>query len=116
MAVHQMKLAKIPFEKIVRSQKTIEARLFDEKRRRINIGDCITFAQRESPYRIAVKVIALYHYATFGELFSDFPPAYFGGRSRANLLQEIHQFYSRGEEQQSGVVGIKFKKEKEKSR
>jgi ASC-1-like (ASCH) protein len=112
MVIHQMKLAKIPFEKIARGQKTIESRLFDAKRRRIDTGDFIAFTQKENPsQKITVRVTALYRYATFDELFSDFPPVFFGGESKAVLLNEIHQFYSSEEERQFGVVGIRVKKE-----
>lgn len=112
MTTHKMKLAKIPFEKIAKGQKTIESRLFDEKRRRIYTGDFIIFTQKENPsQKITVKVTALYRYATFDELFSTFPTAHFGGESKAVLLNEIHQFYSLEEERQFGVVGIRVKKE-----
>lgn len=110
--IHQMKLAKVPFEKIKNGQKIIESRLFDEKRSRININDQIEFVQNEnSENKIIVKVKALYRYASFGELFSDFPSAYFGGDSNNELLQEIHAFYSPEDENKFGVIGIRIEKE-----
>ena len=39
--VHHMKLHASPFEKIKSGEKTIELRLFDEKRRQIKVGDTI---------------------------------------------------------------------------
>ena len=38
-----MKLNKEPFEKIKSGEKTIELRLYDEKRRKIKAGDTICF-------------------------------------------------------------------------
>ena len=44
---YQMKLAINPFEKIENGQKIIEARIYDEKRSHINIGDEIEFVYNE---------------------------------------------------------------------
>ena len=37
--VHEMKLHESPFKKIKSGKKTVELRLYDDKRRKINIGD-----------------------------------------------------------------------------
>ncbi len=42
---HSMKLLPAPFEKIESGQKTIEIRLFDEKRQELQIGDTIEFSK-----------------------------------------------------------------------
>lgn len=113
MITHQMKLAKIPFEKIKNGQKFIEARLYDKKRQQINIGDRIEFTCNDSQIRsIATKVKALYRYQSFNDLFSDFSPEYFGGSSKASLIKEVHKFYHAEEEHQCGVIGIKLELEK----
>jgi ASC-1-like (ASCH) protein len=71
-----MKLAKEPFDKIVSGQKVIESRLFDEKRRLINIGDEIEFVQNDDSTQIVkTRVLALYRYDSLESLFSDFPSA-----------------------------------------
>ena len=41
--IHNMKLNESPFERIKNGTKTIEFRLYDEKRRQIKIGDKIVF-------------------------------------------------------------------------
>ena len=41
--LHQMKLKRSPFEKIKDGSKTIELRLYDEKRQKVKIGDFIEF-------------------------------------------------------------------------
>lgn len=107
--IHQMKLAKAPFDKITSGQKIIESRLFDEKRQLINIGDEIEFAQNDDPTQTAkTRVVALYRYASFEMLFADFPPEYFGGSSKESLIDEIGQFYSAEEQKKYGVVGIRI--------
>ena len=110
MITHQMKLAAEPFEKIAHGHKVIESRLFDEKRQKINIGDHIEFSSNDDlAKKIVVRVKALYQYGSFDDLFSDFPPEYFGGVSKKELGEKIHNIYTSEEEQQYGVVGIKIK-------
>ena len=41
MNVHELKLTAEPFEAIAAGNKTIESRLFDEKRQAIQLGDII---------------------------------------------------------------------------
>jgi len=48
MKIHTLKLATEPFESIKSGQKIIESRLYDEKRREIEIGDEIEFTNRDS--------------------------------------------------------------------
>jgi len=54
-------------------------------------------------------VEALYRYKRFENLFSDFPPEYFGGESKEFLCNEINQFYPQEEETKYGVIGIKVR-------
>ncbi len=37
--MHQMKLQNSPFQKIQKGMKTIELRLYDEKRQKVKVGD-----------------------------------------------------------------------------
>ena len=43
--LHKMKLKESPFERIKNETKTVEFRLYDEKRRKIKIGDKIEFSK-----------------------------------------------------------------------
>lgn len=109
MTTHQMKLATGPFEKIANGNKIIESRLYDDKRRQINLGDTIEFTCNEEPTRkVATKVVALYQYASFEKMFSDFPSKYFGGESEEELVKEIETFYSKEDQEKYGVLGIKI--------
>lgn len=109
MTTHQMKLATDPFEKITSGEKIIESRLYDEKRRQINIGDQIEFSRNDDPTKkVLTKVKVLYLYKSFEELFSDFPSKYFGGESKDELVKEIEMFYSKDEQMKCGVIGIKI--------
>ena len=60
MTTHQLRLATEPYDAIVSGKKTIESRLYDEKRQKIQIGDQIIFTNREDPSQTAtVKVAGL---------------------------------------------------------
>jgi ASC-1-like (ASCH) protein len=107
---HQMKLNPGPFKKIKDGLKIIESRMYDEKRRNINIGDEIEFLCNTDPsQKILTRVEALYRYKIFDELFSDFPSKSFGGESKKDLLEEIEKFYPIEEQKKYGVIGIKIK-------
>jgi len=53
-------------------------------------------------------VEALYRYSNFENLFSDFPPEYFGSSSKEELLIEIGKIYSKEEQEKHEVIGIKL--------
>lgn len=104
-----MKLAPEPFGKIVRGEKVIESRLYDEKRQKISVGDTIEFNENEKPENIVrVHVTEILRYPTFKELFNSKASSIFGRESNELLLQEIRQFYSEEDERKYGVVGIRF--------
>ena len=50
--LHKMKLKESPFERIKNGTKTIEFRLYDEKRKQIKIGDKIEFSKFVSILKI----------------------------------------------------------------
>jgi len=108
--VHIMGLQSEPFEKIRSGKKTIELRLFDEKRKTIQLGDIIEFQkQPEEQETIRTEVMALLRYQTFAELFDDFPIESFGGTDKVSLLEDVHRFYALEREQKETVLGIKIK-------
>ena len=58
---HTMKLKEDPFERMKNGTKTIEFRLYDEKRRKIKVGDEIEFFKLPKlQERILVRVKNLY--------------------------------------------------------
>ena len=68
--LHKMKLNESPFEGIKNGTKTIEFRLYDEKRQQIKVGDKIEFSKLpDLQEKLLVDVIELYREDTFGNLF-----------------------------------------------
>lgn len=109
MTTHQLKLATEPFNAIISGNKTIESRLYDTKRQKIQIGDQIIFTNIDnSKQTVTAEVVSLLRYATFRDLFSHNNPAKFGGESVEWLEKQIGEFYSLSDQLENGVIGIKF--------
>lgn len=110
MTTHQLKLATEPFNTIISGNKTIESRLYDTKRQKIQIGDRIIFTNRDnSEQTVTAEVIGLLRYATFRDLFSHNNPRKFGGDNVEWLENQISEFYSIEDQKIYGVIGIEFK-------
>jgi ASC-1-like (ASCH) protein len=109
MNKHNLTLASTPFHAIASGEKTIESRLYDDKRKKIKVGDVITFTNGDEPYQtLKVCVTALLYEASFADLFSRYGPIKFGGPNNESLLMQIHEFYSESDEKINGVIGIVF--------
>lgn len=105
--IHQMKLNESPFEKIKNGTKTIEFRLYDEKRKQIKIGDKIEFSKMpDLQEKLLVDVIELYNEDTFEKLFRKL---YNDEEEIIRKIKEMHEIYTPEKEKQYGVLGIKIK-------
>ena len=91
--------------------KTVEIRLFDEKRRLIKVGDIIRFCnlKNKEDYFMA-RVVYLHQAKHFRELPALFPIQKAGFSSKAEMLEALRKFYSFEAEEKFGVVGIEVKK------
>lgn len=104
--IHKMKLKESPFERIKNGTKTIEFRLYDEKRRQIKIGDKIEFSKLpELQETILVDVIDLYREENFEKLFKKL---YKDEEEAKRKAGSMHEYYTSDEEKEYGVVGIKI--------
>ena len=64
--LHKMKLNESPFERIKNGTKTIEFRLYDEKRQQIKVGDKIEFSKLpDLQEKLEVDVMELYKEESF---------------------------------------------------
>lgn len=104
--IHKMKLQESPFERIKNGTKTVEFRLYDEKRRKIKIGDQIEFSKLpDLQETILVDVLDLYREDTFENLFKKL---FTDEDEIKKKTKSMYQYYSPDEEKQYGVVGIKI--------
>lgn len=68
-----MKLQPLPFSMIESGRKTIELRLYDEKRRLIAIGDTIRVSDISNPEKaILTEVEEPFIFGSFGKLYEHF--------------------------------------------
>lgn len=107
-----MKLNLKPYSMIASGRKTIELRLYDEKRRKISIGDTIRFCNNENPeQKIKTRVIDLYRFTSFEDLYDTLPLLECGYMEDdiANASpDDMNEYYSQEEQQKYGVVGIRI--------
>jgi ASC-1-like (ASCH) protein/uncharacterized LabA/DUF88 family protein len=108
-SIHIMKLSKTSFDKIKNLQKTIEVRLFDDKRKLLKIGDEIEFTlTSDSSQKIKVKILELAVRDSFERLFSMFEMDMFGFLNQEDV-RDVYNYYTRVEEKNYGVIGIRFR-------
>lgn len=108
---HKMKLQPKYYHFILNGTKRIEIRLFDEKRQKIKIGDTIKFLKEpDLSDSFNTKVINLYQYPSFEELFKDFAISILSDRSmtKEELIAELEQFYPKEQQEKNGVLGIQI--------
>ncbi|MBQ2152637.1 MAG: 23S rRNA (uracil(1939)-C(5))-methyltransferase RlmD [Clostridia bacterium] len=110
-AVHYMQLNPEPYEMIKSGQKTIELRLFDEKRSKINTGDEIVFTNTSNGKTLHVVVSKLHRFDSFDELYDSLPLLKCGytAETIANASStDMEQYYSVKEQKKYGVIGIEI--------
>ena len=110
-AVHWMKLHASPFEMIKSGKKTIELRLYDEKRQKIKVGDDIIFTSAVTGERMCATVKKLHLFDSFEELYKTLPLLQCGYTAEdvgTAHPSDMEQYYSPEEQQKYGVVGIEL--------
>ena len=108
---HEMKLHASPFEMIKSGIKTIELRLFDEKRQKIKAGDDIIFTNTASGEKMCATVKKLHLFGSFEELYQTLPLLQCGYTAEdvdTAHPSDMEQYYSGEEQQKYGVVGIEL--------
>ena len=105
-----MKLHNSPFLKIKERTKTIEIRLYDEKRRNIKENDIIEFTNRLTDEKTCAQVIKLHLFNNFEELYAHFDKISLGyDKDEIANPEDMNIYYSKEEQQKYGVVGIELK-------
>lgn len=105
--LHKMKLNESPFNRMKNGTKTIEFRLFDEKRQQIKVGDKIEFSKLpDLQEKLLVDVVELYREDTFENLFKKL---YTNEEEITRKTKAMYEIYSQQKEQQYGILGIRIK-------
>ena len=104
--LHKMKLNESPFERIKDGTKTIEFKLYDEKRKKVKVGDQIEFSKSpDLQEKILVDVLDIYRDKTFEKLFEKI---YTDEDEIERKTKSMYQYYSKEQEKEYGVIGIKI--------
>ena len=111
MTTYSLRLQEKYFNFIKSGTKRIELRLFDEKRRAIQVGDEIVFSKNnDDGERLHAKVVELLKYPTFKDLFADYDIEILADKSmtKDELLAALNEFYPEDKQNEYNVVGIRF--------
>lgn len=106
---HNMKLNEAPFEMIKSGTKTIELRLYDDKRRKVKVGDTILFKSGREKLTATVK--ALHIFRNFEELYAALPLdkcGYTAEELATASPDDMLEYYTKEQIEKHGVVGIEI--------
>ena len=109
--MHKMKLQNLPFIAIKEGRKTIELRLYDEKRQQIHSGQLIEFTNIETNETLKVKVIDLHIFDSFQQLYESMDLTLCGytkEQSSTASYQDMNAYYSLEQQTNYQVVGIEL--------
>lgn len=107
---HRMKLWHDSFVKIKEGTKTIEMRLFDEKRAAISVGDTIVFEDVSDGACLECTVVSLYRYPSFAELYAHNDKVSIGyGKDEKADPADMLTYYSEEDIRKYGALGIEVR-------
>ena len=107
--IHEMNLHDAPFKLIKAKTKTVEMRLNDERRKNLKVGDTIIFTNRDTKESISAKVLKLYYYDSFKELYRDFNKIEIGyGIDEIPNPEDMNLYYTKEQQKMYGVVAIRI--------
>jgi ASC-1-like (ASCH) protein len=111
MTKHTFHLFPEPLGKIKSGQKTVELRLWDEKRRKVKVGDRVVFVSTEnSAEKLVAEVRAIHRALDFAELLAggEVSPDQLGYKTVAEALNPPNPIYSIEQQHQSGIVAFEL--------
>ena len=109
---HTLNLSPQPFELIQSGRKTIELRLYDEKRSQIKVGDTLVFVHTEDDScTLTARVRALHRFPNFAALYAALPLekcGYLPEEVATASPADMNVYYSAEKQAAYGVVGIEI--------
>ncbi len=110
---HTMRLQRAPFNLIKSGVKTIELRLYDDKRKKLSVGDEIEFVSVDgSEERLVADIVELHLFSSFDELYAALPLlkcGYTEDDISTAAPSDMELYYSKEEQAMYGVIGIEIK-------
>lgn len=109
---HYMNLHPGPFAEVQSGRKTIELRLYDEKRRMIRVGDTLVFTHSDNAAQTCTAVVkALHLFPDFAALYAALPLercGYLPDEVATASPTDMNVYYSVEKQADYGVVGIEI--------
>ena len=107
--MHYFNLNPAPFASVKSGKKTVEMRLYDDKRRLIKPGDLITFTNTETAEKIVCAVLAIKVFENFESLYANYDKQKLGYLEKEIASPEdMKQYYPLAEMQANGVCAIEI--------
>ena len=109
---HKMRLQLEPFNQIKKGNKTIELRLYDEKRKKLSIGDKIIFTLIDNKEReLTCEITNLYIFSSFKEVYENLPIVSLGydqSNTAEAHYRDMEVYYSKEAIEKYGVIAIEI--------
>ena len=106
----EMNLQHRPFEMIKKGIKTIEMRLYDDKRKKIKVGDIIVFKNIKTQDTLNVQVTNLFVFDSFEILYKNFTKEEIGYlKDEVANSSDMEVFYPKEKQKEYGVLAIQIK-------
>lgn len=103
---HHMKLRNEPFKATQEGKKTIEVRLWDDKRQQISVGDFLIFDDQKSGAQITAIVRKVRRYPDLSTLVGSEDFSLTGGiyRNKEHWIKSLESYYSKESQDRLGFV------------
>ena len=112
MNITYMKLREEPYNKIASGTKTVEIRLYDEKRAALNKGDLIIFQKQPYLHEMMYKKVgSVVRFSSFSDLFAAYNQESLGcgeDDSAETFARAMGRYYSESDEAKYGVCAIEL--------
>ena len=106
----QMNLYSEPFDSIKAGSKTVEMRLFDEKRHKLSIGGLIVFINTKTQEELIAEIVDLKQFDSFESLYANYKRTDLGYKDdEVAKPEDMLVYYSIEEIKKYGVVAIELK-------
>ena len=106
----QMNLYPKPFDLIKAGSKTVEMRLFDEKRRKLSVGGLIVFTNTKTKEELIAEIVDLKKFDSFESLYLNYKKTDIGYKDdEVANPDDMLSYYSIEDIRKYGVVAIEIK-------
>ena len=108
--LHDMEIMPKWFDLVVSGIKKYEARTNDARRKNMNVGDYILLTKKSdtNPEKALLRIVRKIEFQNFTALYDALPKrdTGFEGMETADIVEQLHQFYTEELENKLGVVAI----------